>query len=65
MRDYKCNDCDYEFEGKSEILCGKEYIDTICPQCRSLDTKRLWPKAINMNGHGFKNGFEGNKKCQK
>jgi Zn finger protein HypA/HybF involved in hydrogenase expression len=52
MRDYQCLDCKHEFKENHEVF--------VCPECRSDNYKRLWPKAINMNGNGYKNNFEGN-----
>jgi hypothetical protein len=51
MKDYKCLKCNYEFKDLN-----------MCPKCYSVRIKRLWCKNININGHGYKNNFEGNSK---
>jgi len=55
MRDFKCNDCHMEFKEDS-----KEVV-VFCPYCLGDNVKRLWTTSINMNGHGYKNNFNGNK----
>ena len=59
MRDYECRECGtiFVFPSWHAVSTGN-----LCPCCGSSNSKRLWPTAININGHGYKNNFEGNKK---
>ena len=53
MRSYKClhDKCGQEFDSKEEM--------TRCPVCGYRELKRLWCRAISMNGHGANNDFRG------
>ena len=56
MKSYRCNKCSHEFNVDNSVEIK------ICKKCLSYNIKRIWPTAININGHGYKNNFEGNKK---
>ena len=52
LRDYRCQQCNHEFEVEAER--GEGAWEVECPKCGSTDTTRLWRvPAVIYRGSGF------------
>jgi putative FmdB family regulatory protein len=50
--EYKCQQCDNQFELSRSILEDIPMVD--CEECGSPDTKRVWtPPGVKFNGTGW------------